>query len=98
MASTIDVLQHFGTMDSILRQRQIFLEQLGYLILEYGLDQESLDTDFLGVQLLLISEGLGTVNLEALANDDILELNKVIEKLVSITKVRRHVSRTSGHF
>ncbi|PKK55073.1 hypothetical protein CI102_73 [Trichoderma harzianum] len=74
-------------MDSILRQRQIFLEQLGYLILEYGLDQESLDTDFLGVQLLLISEGLGTVNLEALANDDILELNKVIEKLVSITKI-----------
>lgn len=98
MASTIDVLQHFGTMDSILRQRQIFLEQLGYLILEYGLDQESLDTDFLGVQLLLISEGLGTVNLEALANDDILELNKVIGKLVSITKVRRHVPRTSGHF
>ncbi|KAL6822100.1 hypothetical protein J3E69DRAFT_368254 [Trichoderma sp. SZMC 28015] len=73
-------------MDSTIRQRQIFIEQLGHLTLEYGVDQESPGTNFLGTQLLLISMGLGTVNPKALVNGDISELNKVIAKLESIAK------------
>lgn len=76
----------------------MFIEEFGQLILEHGQSQMSPDTGFLATHLLLVSERLRTVNPRAVANGEIPQLNKVIVKLESIAKVRRHVPRTPDHF
>ncbi|KAL7905794.1 subtilisin-like protein [Trichoderma velutinum] len=74
-------------MDSFNRQRQIFIEGLGHLTLEYGKGQKSRDTGLLGTNLLLISDGLRNVNPSAIINGDIPQLNEVTAKLESIAKI-----------